>query len=222
MAGKSSDEREYALLLAELHALDEDIHAARAQASQRIRGPGLQLHAHGRPEPRGERVSLRDGGQIVIRPIEPGDRDEFAAAFERLSKMSRIRRFGERVEHVTARQLTELTDVDHDSHEALIALESPSGNCVGVARFIRLPDDVTEAEFMYTVADRWQARGVGTALAERLAARARAVGVERFAAMIVVGNEPARRLLRHVAREISEHREGGKIAIVAVPRRGGP
>jgi GNAT superfamily N-acetyltransferase len=68
------------------------------------------------------------------------------------------------------------------------------------------------------VADPWQGRGVGTALVERLAARARASGIERFSALILVGNEPARRLLAHVADVVSEHREGGTIEITAESR----
>ena len=220
MAGKSSGEHEYALLVAELHALDEDIRTARAKASQNVRGTGLHLHA-GRdapPAPSGERIQLADGAEIVIRPIEPGDRDELAAGFEHLSAMSRLRRFGERVEHVTSRRLSELTEVDHESHEAMIAFAGAGGECIGVARFVRAEDDPAEADFTCTVADRWQARGVGTALVERLATRARAVGVERFTTVILVGNEPARRLVRRVARQVSEHRNAGMVEIVGVPR----
>jgi RimJ/RimL family protein N-acetyltransferase len=222
MSGPSSSEREYALLVAQLHALDDDIKTARATA-QRVEHPhgtGLELHLHGEPAPEppsGETVRLADGAQIVIRPVSTDDRDELRVAFAHLGALSRFRRYRRPVEHLTARQLSELCDVDHDTHEGLLAL-SAGGECVGAARFVRAPDDPAQAEFTCTVADAWQGRGVGTALVERLAARASALGVERFAAVMLVGNEPARRLVHRVAGVVTEHREGGEIKVTGAPR----
>ena len=222
MSGLSSSEREYALLVAQLDALDHDIDTARATARQAAhpRGTGFKLHLHGEPAPEppsGEAVRLADGAQIVIRPVCPDDRDELQVAFAHLGAISRFRRYRRPVEHLTARQLSELCDVDHDTHEGLIALTG-DGECVGAARFVRAPDDPAQAEFTCTVADAWQRRGVGTALVERLAARARALGVEHFVAVMLVGNDPARRLVHRVGREVTEHREGGEIEITGVPR----
>lgn len=75
-----------------------------------------------------------------------------------------------------------------------------------------------QAEFTCTVADEWQGRGVGTALVDRLSARAQAIGIERFTVTILVGDEAARRLLRRVAVEVSEHRDGGVIGIMGEAR----
>ena len=51
MSGQSSSEREYALLVAQLHALDHDIDAARATARQAAhpRGTGFTFHLHDEP-----------------------------------------------------------------------------------------------------------------------------------------------------------------------------
>lgn len=220
MSSLSSREREYALLVAQLHALEHDIDTARATARRAAHphGTGFTLHPHDEPAPpSGEAVRLADGAQIVIRPVSPDDRDELRVAFAHLGALSRFRRYRRPVEHLTNRQLSELCDVDHETHEGLIALTG-DGECVGAARFVRAPDDPAQAEFTCTVADAWQRRGVGTALVERLAARARALGVEHFVAVMLVGNEPARRLVHHVGREVIEHREGGEIEVTGVPR----
>ena len=75
MSGRSSGEREYALLIAELHALDEDIGAARATARREEHPPGLELHAHhARTPPSGEHVRLADGPASENRSAQPGDR----------------------------------------------------------------------------------------------------------------------------------------------------
>ncbi len=220
----SSGEREFATLVAQLRALEEEIGAARHASRDARAGRGLS-----RPAPReapaalrGERVTLADGGQIVIRAIEPEDASALAAGFERLGALSRFRRFRERIDRLTPEQVEELTRVDHESHEALVALDALTGDGVGVARYIRAADDPTHAEVACTILDAWQHRGVGSALAERLAARARAAGIERCTALILLGNEPARRLLAHVAEEVGEERDGATIDITAQARRPEP
>src|SRR3954471_23337993 len=80
------------------------------------------------------RVTLRDGSQIAIRPIEPADRDALAEGLRRLSPESRYRRFFASVTDLSARDLDYLTRVDHHDHEALVALDADTGGGRGGAR----------------------------------------------------------------------------------------
>jgi len=82
---------------------------------------------------------VRDGFEILLRPISPTDKALLNAGFERLSPESRYRRFFSQIRHLTDAQLAYFTDIDHDDHEALLAL-APTGEAVGVARWIRLAD----------------------------------------------------------------------------------
>jgi acetyltransferase len=52
------------------------------------------------------------------------------------------------------------------------------------------------------VADAWQGRGIGTALAEVLADAAHATGIRRIAAVMLADNDPARRLMHRIARHL--------------------
>jgi GNAT superfamily N-acetyltransferase len=218
MSGQlSSQEREFATLVAQLRALEEDIGAARHAAQRATTGRGLSRTVSRVPL-RGERVTLADGARIVVRSIEPEDMHDLAVGFQRLGALSRFRSFRERIDHLTQQQLSDLTHVDHESQAALVALDAATGEGVGVARYVRVPGDPTRAEVACTVLDGWQHRGVGTALVERLAARARAAGIERCTALILLGNEPARRLLAHVAEETGEQRDGATIDITAKAR----
>ena len=133
---------------------------------------------------------LRDGAQIVIRPIGPQDRSELEAGMERLSPESRYRRFFTPASRLSASQLRYLTEVDHRDHEALVALEPETGHGIGVARFVRSPADRDLAEVAVAVADPWHGRGVATALLNRLTERARAEGIRRFSAEILAENQP--------------------------------
>jgi GNAT superfamily N-acetyltransferase len=214
MGRLSAREREYATLVAQLDALREDVEAARATA-RAAEHQHIDLHHRALSTPQGNRVTLADGGEIVIRPIAPGDREELAAGFRHLGALTRYRSLGEPGTSLTPRQLASLTEIDHSSHEALVALDTATGEGVGIARYVRHRDDPAWAELACTVTDTWQRRGVGSALMDRLAARARAAGITHFLAHAVVGDEPARRLLGHVANHITEQRDGGIVELSA-------
>jgi GNAT superfamily N-acetyltransferase len=215
-----STERELKALAGELGALDEDIAAARAASRLDRVGLGRRKNDEpAAPSMYGECVVLGDAAEILIRPIEPGDAVQLEANLEHLSAMSRYRRFRAPVGHYSAGELRWLTEVDHHRHEALVALDPRAAAIVGVARYVCDPDDRARAHVTYVVTDAWQGRGVGTALVERLAARAGVAGVEQLTALMLVGDEGARHVLSHVADETGERRDGGTLEITARLRR---
>jgi RimJ/RimL family protein N-acetyltransferase len=223
-AERARDARELAVMETQLGALSRDIHVGRRAARHAAAAKGLGLFSHdGRraPRPHGERIRLRDGATIVIRQVEPEDASQLKIGFEHLGAVSRYRRFLTPIEDLSPRQLAYLTHVDHVSHEAIAALDAVTGAGIGIARYVRDPDDPEQAEVAIVVADAWQGRGVGTALMERLAARGRAAGVERITARMLVGNDAARAMIERVADILGEAREAGTISLTARLRRPG-
>jgi RimJ/RimL family protein N-acetyltransferase len=200
---------ELAILQQELHALDDDIASARKASEQGRRGKLSFEHDEPHAPVHGEPVTLPDGARIVIRPIEPDDAGELRRGLEHLSALSSFRRFRAHVEHVSPEELDELTRIDHVRHEALVALEPRTGDVVGVVRYVCDPARPEQAEITYVVADAWQHRGVGSALIDRLAARARAAGVECFVATTLAVDTHARRLLTRVAEATAERDHDG-------------
>ena len=164
---------------------------------------------------------LRDGREIVVRPIQPDDRAELAAGMTRLSPESRYRRFFTPTSELSESQLTYLTEVDHHDHEALVAVEPATEHGIGVARFIRSPEDRELAEVAVAVADSWQGQGVATALLDRLAERARAEGVRRFSAEILAENRPMLELIEEVGPVTTKQRDRGSVEVeVELPPEG--
>ena len=206
-------EREYARRADQLDALEQDIRRAR-KAAARTRPARREPP----PAPHGEPALLADGTRILIRPIEVGDAQELRAGFGQLGIGSRYQRFLAPIAYLTQHQLDYLTQVDHETHEALVAVDAVTGEGIGVARFVRDARDPERADVAIVVADRWQGHGAGTLLAERLAARARMVGVKSFTARMLAGNQAARRLVERVGHDIREREDGGAIVLTAQPR----
>jgi RimJ/RimL family protein N-acetyltransferase len=214
--GRGPEERDLAMLEGQVHALEHEIHDARGAAQRARGGLGSLRGSEREPQarsPRGELVRLRDGAEIMIRTMEPEDAAELRAGFERLSAVSRYRRFLTEIEHLTPYQLDYLTRVDHVDHEALVAFAVTTGQGVATARFVRDRGEHATAEVAVVVADEWQGRGVGTALLERVAARARAAGIDCFTARMIVGNEPARRVLARLGDIAGERQDAGSIEL---------
>jgi acetyltransferase len=153
-----------------------------------------------------------------IRPIAPDDKERLARGLRQLSLESIRKRFLAAKPRFTASELRYLTEVDGRNHVALVA-ERPTGPVralLGVARYVRLPEDPEAAEVAVVVADHWQGRGLGTLLVDELAPRARARGIRRFTATMSSDNTAAHRLFEKLSRHAAaEHRHGSVTELVS-------
>ncbi len=138
---------------------------------------------------------------VRVRALEDGETWPVLAVFEGLGARSRELRFMSPKFRLTPTDMSHLTHVDGQDRVALVA-ELPDGRPVGIARFVRDPDDTAVADMAVAVVDRWQRRGVGVRLTEALAACARSLGVRRFSVMMLRDNAGAERLMRRVGGDI--------------------
>lgn len=143
-----------------------------------------------------ERLQLLDGSSVTVRPIRAADAALLSDAFGRLSVASRHSRFLGSKGALLPAELRRLTVVDHHDHEALIAISTADDRAVGVARYVRSRDLGRRAELAVAVIDEWHRRGLGRALVDRLADRARTEGIGAFTALIADHNVGALALLR--------------------------
>jgi GNAT superfamily N-acetyltransferase len=142
-------------------------------------------------------LRTRDGELLTVRPIEPADKAELERHLQHLGERSRYQRFLRPIRQLTERDLAYFTELDHRDHEGLIA-ETPEGDPIGVARYIRLPDRPGVAEMAMAITDDWQGRGVGTALLRILAERARTADVRSFLGICLTENFDMQQLLRQL------------------------
>jgi RimJ/RimL family protein N-acetyltransferase len=161
-------------------------------------------------------LRARDGTQLYVRHVKPGDKDMIARGWLELSEESQRKRFLAPKPRLTARDLRYLIEIDGHDHVALVALrlDDPS-RLVAVARYVRLVDDPETAEVAVTVADYMQGKGIGKALGVLLADEARGRGVRRFSASMLADNAPALRLMRSMTERLQSHTEHGVRDLVA-------
>jgi protein lysine acetyltransferase len=139
-------------------------------------------------------VEARDGTELMLRPVLPGDTQRVAHGHVMFSPETLYRRFLS-VRTPSETVLTYLFEVDYVDHFVWIVTDGEDGPVIADGRFVRDPSDRTEAEIAFTVADEYQGRGIGTLLFAALAIAARVDGIERFVARVLADNLPARALL---------------------------
>ena len=146
-------------------------------------------------------MTLRNGAQVVLRAIRPEDRQPLAEGFGRLSERSRQLRFLEARSELTDAELTFLTEVDGQHHLAIVCVATDGeqeSHGLGVARFIQLPQEPTTAEIAVTVVDSAQGLGIGSLLAAELVQAARALGIEKFRALMISSNGQMMTLMQKI------------------------
>ncbi len=172
--------------------------------------PGVQLH---RPVDHGRTVVLPDGAKAVVRTLASGEAAVVQEVFDGLSEQSRRQRFVGAKPRLSPRDLELLTAVDHEDHEAFVALEAATGRAVGEARIVRDRTDAGVGEVAFAIADAWQGRCLGAYLADLLARRARELGIRRVRATMLADNEGSRALLRRMGRVVSRRYEQGAVEL---------
>jgi GNAT superfamily N-acetyltransferase len=149
--------------------------------------------------------------KVSIRPLRNGDTATIDAAFARLGDASRRLRFGGPKPRLSSAELAQLARVD-GTHHVLVAYVHGDPRPVGVARLVR---QGRSAEVAFAVADEYQGRRIGSALARVLAADARAAGIVELHAHVSGGNRPAVSLLSRIAHRVRGTWQGAQCELVA-------
>ncbi len=140
-------------------------------------------------------VTLRDGTELHLRPVLPGDKERSAHGPVQFSSETLYRRF-QSTGTPTAALMAYLCEVDYVDHFVWVltdgtAIDAP---IVADARYVR-EESPTVAEVAFIVGDDYQGRGIGSFLMEALAVAARSDGIRRFTARVLSDNLPMRTIL---------------------------
>ena len=156
-------------------------------------------------------LHLKHGPTLLVRPLRRGDVRTVMAVFERLGPDSRRTRFNGPKPCLSRDDLRQLATIDANRH-ALVAYVEGDPQPIAIARLVR---DGHSAEIAFAVADEYQHRGIGAALAGELVADARAAGITEITALASSDNPAAVALLKRIAQVRDIRLEGPEPSIRA-------
>jgi len=114
-----------------------------------------------------KRINLKNGSDIVFRPIKPEDEPLMVKFHQQLSEQSVYNRYfsymhmDSRIDH---NRLSRVCFADYERNMILVVeTEEPEKNIVGVGRLIRIGGS-NDAEFAIMIADKFHRLGMGAAL----------------------------------------------------------
>jgi protein lysine acetyltransferase len=163
-------------------------------------------------------VRLRDGTELLLRPVLPGDSAQAAEGHVEFSSETLYRRF------MTSRTPTPalmdyLFEVDYVNHFVWVMIDPAEGadHIVADARFVRDEADPTLAEIAFIVGDDYQGKGVGSFLMKALAVAASTDGVEKFSARVLSDNLAMRAILDGFGAHWEREDVGVVTTVIEVP-----
>jgi acetyltransferase len=141
-------------------------------------------------------IKLRDGTDLLLRPIRPEDEPLITAFHAGHSEHTLRMRFFGLVRVLTRENLIRLCHLDYEREIALVAIDQREGGpqIAGVSRYYLRPE-IGEAEFAIVIGDAWQRRGLGSLLMRRLIEIAKDQGVKRLVCQLLAENDGMNRLM---------------------------
>ena len=158
-------------------------------------------------------VILRDGGTLRLRPPTSADTEALLGFFRALSSQSLHHRF-HGFPQLRPQLVESLADPDWSERGALLGTlaDEDGERVVAIGNYVRLRDPAL-AESAFAVADAEQGRGIGTRLLERLAARAAAVGIDRFVAEVLPENRSMLGVFERAGFELKRELASGVVEV---------
>ena len=145
------------------------------------------------------RFILKDGRDVLIRPILPADEPLIVDLFNKLHSDSVYMRFLTHLKALPEDLLFQLTHIDYNKEFALVALIQENGkdSVIATARYCYDPkDDVTDVAV--TVRDDWQNNGLGKSLLSKIISIGKERGIYNFVSIL----DPANIIIKHILQEI--------------------
>ncbi|HUN94344.1 MAG TPA: bifunctional acetate--CoA ligase family protein/GNAT family N-acetyltransferase [Burkholderiaceae bacterium] len=175
------------------------------------------LAVHPYPKALARTLTLKEGKQILLRPVRPEDVEADQRLVARLSPRSLYQRFHAPVRELSLERLARFFQIDYDREMAFAAIDVVDGieEIRGVVRYSRNPDGAS-AEFGIVIEDSWQGRGLGGAMMAAIEDCAGGRGVTEMIGYVLADNDSMGLMMRALGyrprREYSD--DPGVIAFV--------
>ncbi|WP_298252853.1 GNAT family N-acetyltransferase [Bradyrhizobium sp.] len=160
-----------------------------------------------------DHLRLRDGKTLTVRLVAPDDAETLQGYFRRLSTGSRYSRFLGAMSELPANELDHFIHAGENDRFSVIAAMMIDGHetTVGEARY-GFEAATGNFEFGISIDDRWQGKGIGSALLRNLECRAAALGAHLMFGDTLRSNEAMIALARKSGYAFTRHPDDWKLA----------
>ena len=162
-------------------------------------------------------VVLKDGTELVLRPVLPGDSERTSHGPVEFSTETLYRRFMS-TRAPSMALMNYLFQVDYVDHFVWVLVDGVDGPVVADVRFVRDERDMSSAEIAFIVGDAYQGRGIGNFLMDALTIAAHVGGVKRFSARVLSDNMPMRTILDRFGAHWERDEPGVVTTVFDVPK----
>ena len=152
---------------------------------------------------------LKDGREVLLRPIKPEDEPLWLEMFQSFSDESIRYRFFQTLKDTPHEVRVRYCNVDYDREIAIVPelTEKNRKRILGVSR-ISIEPDGKSGELAFIVGDQWQGLGLGTKLVDYTLEIAKEMGIETVYAIMLPDNNRALNLMKKMGFKIEYLSDG--------------
>jgi acetyltransferase len=152
---------------------------------------------------------LKNGQEVLLRPIKPEDEPMWLEMFQSLSEESIRYRFFQMLKDTPHEVRVRYCNIDYDREIAIVAetVENGKRKILGVTR-LSLESDEKSGEIAFLVSDYWQGLGLGTKMVDYVLDIAKERGMENIHSIILQDNYRALSLSKKMGFKIDYLNDG--------------
>jgi acetyltransferase len=153
--------------------------------------------------------SLRNGQDVLLRPIKPEDEPMWLEMFQNFSEESIRYRFFQMLKDTPHEVRVRYCNIDYDREIAIVAELTEEGHrkILGVTRLSIEPDGKS-GEMAFIVGDKWQNQGLGTKMVDYVLDIAKEMGVEKVYFIMLPDNYRALSLTKKMGFDLEYLNDG--------------
>jgi len=154
-------------------------------------------------------IRLKDGTEVLLRPIKPSDATMKQHLFYALSKEAVVKRYLGYMKTMPMKRVWPYVIVDYENEMNIVATVKEDGteSLIGMGSYVRIPNTET-AEVALVVRDDWQNKGLGTEILQYLMEIAKKRGFKGFTAWVLTENAPMLHIFKKLGCDVRYRMEG--------------
>ena len=153
--------------------------------------------------------TLKNGKQVLLRPIKPEDEPLWLEMFQNFSEESIRYRFFQILKDTPHEVRVRYCNIDYDREIAIVAELTEEGHrkILGVSR-LSIETDGKSGEMAFIIGDKWQGLGLGTKMVDYVLEIAKDMGVENIYAIMLPDNYRALTLTKKMGFQLEYLKDG--------------